>query len=391
MRRPPSELAAGRGFTLVEVFVALTVNVVVLIGVLALLQGQQRSFQRGSHDRALQDRARLAMSDLTLSLRRAGYGMDPAFAFDFGPVVNYPQIQDRPNRPWVASTSYQCGASVTCRDNRADGTDEVVFYARDPYFARFIQAGGVSNAAVGLDQPLNAPLSAGQVLLVTCQGGGWRAYVTVGAAAPVGAQSIALVAGAGTTFPQQNGLLTDADARCLRDSSKTAVYKIDRYRYFIQQYPEPGGGTRPWLMLDRGLQDANGAPALEPVAPDIEDLQLAYVFPNATASQAVGAAGGQLAPGAGGIDLVSGPPTFDDFAVPPSLSRQTHHPANIRSVRVGLVARAPIADVNAPGNNVIPALLNRAAVAGPAGFDRYVLVTGVATRNLESRGAVSSP
>lgn len=385
---------APRGFTLVEVIIALVVNLVVLIGVLALLQGQQRSFQRGSHDRALQDRARLAMGELTEGLRRAGYGMDPAFAFDFGPVVNYAQIQDKPGRPWVGSTSYQCGASVACRDNKADGTDEVVFYARDPYFERRILPLNVSNGSLTLDRPLNAPLSAGQVLLVTCQGGGWRAYVTVGAEVAIGAQVVPLTGGAGTTFPQQNGYLAEADARCLRESSTTAVFKIDRFRYFIQQFPDASGVNRPWLMLDRGLADPNGAPIQEPVAPDIEDLQVSYVFPNAPASQSVGAAGGAIAAGATGIDLAPGPPGFDDFAVPPSASRQTHHPANIRSVNVALVARAPVADVKAPGNDTLPAALNRPARNGagvPVGYERYLLVTSVATRNMESRGAVSSP
>jgi len=393
MTTGPRRTEGGNGFTLIELMVTVVVNVVVFLGVLALLQGQQRSFQRGSHDRALQDRARLAMSDLTMALRRAGYGMDPAFAFDFGPVANFAQIQDRPDRPPVASLSHACGAAVACRDNKADGTDEVVFYARDPYFSRLIQPGGVSSGAISLTQGLPAALSQGQVLLVICQGGGWRAYVTVGAPAAAGSQQIILTGEVGTSFPRQGGLLGEADGRCLRDSGTTAVYKIDRFRYFVQGFPEPGGTTRPWLMLDRGLANANGAAATEPVAPDIEDVQFAYVFPNATAAvgQSAGAAPGNLANAPAGIDLTAGAPTYEDAAVPPSLSRQTHHPANIRSVQVALVARAPIADAKASGINVIPAALNRLNTAGPTGFDRYLLVTSVATRNLESRGPVSSP
>ena len=66
----------SRGFTLVELMVALAISVVVIAGSLMLLNAQRRSFQGGSVDRALQEAGRVALIEISGNLRLAGYGLD---------------------------------------------------------------------------------------------------------------------------------------------------------------------------------------------------------------------------------------------------------------------------------------------------------------------------
>jgi hypothetical protein len=126
------------------------------------------------------------------------------------------------------------------------------------------------------------------------------------------------------------------------------------------------------------------------VAPDVEDLQVAYVFRN---GDVVGATEGtQLASSTTGVDLATPPPAYqartDDDA------RRTHSPANIAAVRIALVLRSPVYDarLTSAAYTVLPAALNRPATSGAAaGYTRLRVETSEATRNLDSRGAFIPP
>ncbi len=382
----------ARGFTLIELMVAVVVNAVVILGALALLQAQQRVFQTGNQDRLLQETARTALSELTANLRRAGYGMDPVFAFDFGPL-NGVKVSDY-EAPVSATSTYGC-TSASCRDSTA-GADQIVFYARDPYFSRTVSA--VTNSSVTFDRPLdaNSPLRQGQVLLVMCQSGLQKAYVTVGAKASGGAAGVTLAGGAGTTFPNQNGVLTGSSScisRFAGGRGAATVFKINRYHYFVQRYAEGGASTRPWLMMDAGLTGDDGALMVEPVAPDVEDVQFAYVFFNSPpASQVVGATENQLvSAGPLGIDLSAAPPTYEDSVTPPGALRQNNSPANIQAVRISLVTRTAMPDAKLvpASSSTIPAAANRPAAAGDPQYLRFLIESTAAVRNMQSRGPVA--
>jgi hypothetical protein len=169
---------------------------------------------------------------------------------------------------------------------------------------------------------------------------------------------------------------------------------VERVRYFVQTYDAAGqvvawntAGARPYLMVDRGLL-ADGAPLLEVVTPDVEDLQVSYVFPlGAAATQVVGATpGAALTNSVDGIDLAPAGglvPTYASARL--SAERATHYPANIRAVGVTVVVRAPNPEAQR-GDPAIPAAGNRAAVdASDPEFRRAVIETSVSLPNMESR------
>jgi type IV pilus assembly protein PilW len=289
-----------------------------------------------------------------------------------------------------------CASAVACRD-RADAPDELVFQYRDPAFGKAVTSRPDVNTLV-LAGPLKAPLYRGQVLQVMCYSGArlW-AYVTVAsfvaASANAGPVTVPLAAGQDQDYPLQNATLSDS---CF-DTGLARAFKIQRFRYYIGTFDDAGvarawraAGARPFLMLDQGLVGRDGTPIVSAVAPDIEDLQVGYDFPRSLdpALRLVGfTEGTALANGATGIDLApaAGVPTY----ATPRLSaiRATQHPANIRAVRIAIVARSATADIRLDdGAAVIPRAGNRSAVAGPGGYRRAVFQTTSVAPNMESRG-----
>jgi type IV pilus assembly protein PilW len=237
--------------------------------------------------------------------------------------------------------------------------------------------------------------------------------VTVGATVPANATAVttaiplAAAAGAGFDFPRQNAVLTDAcfGANLATSTSPadvfsqaTKVFKVDRYRFYVarNQFLDPDTGLpRPYLMLDQGLTDASG-PILTPVAPDVEDLQFAYVLPT-SAVPLVGATPSiSVNNDATGIDLNVQPPVYTDTRA--SASRVTQSPANIRAVRVSVVVRSPETDITLPGKALattyLPAAGNRPEIqsdpGNPAAFPdpyhwRALFETTMNVPNMASR------
>jgi len=400
--RPPS---TARGFTLVELLIALVVATFAVAGALALLVGQQRIFQTSSGDRAVQEAARVALDDIASNLRLAGYGLEPSFAFDFGRLASVPADRLPPGQA-ASVAGYTCPADVTCRDSQA-GPDELVFHYRSPYFARPLVARGADSLTVA--GPLTAPLEPGQILLVACYSGDmYWATVTVARhvdATAAGSFVVDLLSGVGREFGRQNAVLA-SDAcfgavapagtavSAAAATTATKVFKIERFRYFIRSYAADGSevawrtaGSRPYLMLDRGLQ-VDGAAVAQVVAPDVEDLQVSYTFPRAPAgTQLVGVAlNVPVANDAAGIDLAAATPTYSDRLNAPV--RATHHPANIGAVGVAVVVRTPEPDARlvSPDMATIPASWNRDAVPNaPTGFRRSRFDTTILTPNLDVR------
>jgi type IV pilus assembly protein PilW len=394
------------GFTLIELVVGLAVSAIVMVAALGLLTSQQRTFQASADDRAIQETARQALQDVTGNLRMAGYGLDPGMAFDFG-ATEVPQ--DRAllsaGDTGVQFGGYLCPAAnrVTCRD-RTDGPDEIVFQYRDPAFGHLL-VGAPSTSQLIIAGPLRAPLRRGQVLQVACFSGSMAwSYVTVGSTVPASEDATIrvplLAAGADpTAYGAQNAFLADG---CY--TGEAHAYKIDRFRYFIGSYLADGAvvpwntnaNARPFLMLDQGLSDGDAA-ILTPVAPDVEDLQVSYVFPLSPAGTRVRGATGRpdavpvrLTNDPAGIDLAPGtvPPvplyTTDRLAV----ARTTGHPANIRSVRISMVVRSA-EPLDASPRAVLPAIGNREPIDLVAPRHRRVTFeASVAVPNMDSRGPV---
>lgn len=401
----PGAAARERGAVLIELIIAAAVSAIVIAGALSLLVSQHRAFRAFSDDRVLQESARFAMEHVTTNLRQAGFGIDPAFGFDFGAYSKL-RMSLAPPESVVATTEFGCTTPVTCRD-RVDGPDELVFLSRDPGFGHAIAA-APSATELTIKGPLNSPLYAGQILQLLCYSGGmYWAYVTVDAFhdRTTNADDVVLkIKAGGQDFPVQNGFIAGSGSNtCFStvapDDQATRVFKVDRYRYHVASYDTAGnvvawgtGGSRPYLMLDQGLKDKDGNAAESVVAPDVEDMQVAYLFPRAAAAQLVGGgasgktAGARLASDAASIDLVDttlGPAISDPQS---SGARTTHHPGNIGAVRVSFVVRSVAFDARAllatDEERTLKASGNRPEQLGPAGFRRLLVGSTITTRNM---------
>lgn len=381
---------APRGVTLVELLVGSVVGLFAAALAVMVLLGHQRSLLGKDLRRALAANARDTMLVLETPLRRAGWGIDPRFAFDL--------------------RNYAC-ATPPCRD-RTDGPDELVFVARNPYYQWVAQGVEACTTAGGCFTGNAWPIEAatattvritaragdlfpvGQVVLAACAGGSSVSMATVAqkASGPgsVTLQLQAAVAG----NPYRENALTNG---CF-SSVGAGLFLVDRFRLAIRQ--EAGVS---WLVLDRGLDlvgddgrtSADGdLDELVPIAPDVEDLQIAYVFN----------------PGAGtGPDLNRNWIVADDASTTtreepnPTLtaptyatastdaSRQNLHPANLSAVRLSLSFASRRRDPSQPATWAGDPFLraeNRSSASVPAvtgGLRRTQLSTTVWLRNLESR------
>lgn len=389
------------GFSMIELLVALAASMFVLLGATILLSSQQRSFTSTSAERALQESGRIALDSIAADLRLAGFGVDPALAFDLGTLA-LGRVAMIPSGASFTTSPLACGTDLTCRD-RVDGPDELVFLARDPAFGKPLTAAATSaSSQLTVQGPLNTPLHKGQILQVLCYTGkmAWS-YVQVSQSVAAGnALSVNIPIDTGTTiFPKQNNTLADSCFSSVLTTdpasaqSAARVFKVDRTRYFIQSYDAGGNkvtwgtaGSRPWLMADRGLTDTGhgNAAVIDPVAPDVEDLQVAYVFPADTVTPVVGATSGTvLSNDDSGVNLAALSPIFGEDPAAPS--RLTHHPGNIRAVRVAVVVRSAEPDLAATNPTTIPAAFNRPAITGAPAYRRLQLQTTVSVRNLDAR------
>lgn len=357
-----------RGFTLIELVIAMAVTALVLTTAIVAANGQQRAFYDGQRARATQDSARMASVFLEQKLSLIGYGMDPSLAIDF--------------------SYHGCATQAACARDSITGPDELVFYARDPdYWLPQGASGGPYSGQVWALKALatndtTATLvartgdrfAANQILQAVCPGTLKYAYFTVGDAASAGSNGDLVLTlksvDASNPFQRQDVARTLTLTAC-PGATPARVFRIDRYRFYIKPVDLGAGRYVPYLALDRGTDEVL-------VAEGIEDLQVAYVFSNPAAGQAGAtantaitfsvAANDQKVSGTPGPDLIARTafpgtsPTTEQTTYTPSSFyryvfsdpiRQTTHQANIRAVRIAMVARSVDPDPTTRTNLVV--------------------------------------
>ena len=167
---------APRGFTLLELMVGATISLLVIGAVTAAFLSQNRAFVALDLNRVAADAARDAFLEMEPAMRRAGFGLDPRYAFDFA--------------------YYACPAA-NCRDS-INGPDNIAFYARNPvytytvngatkpdgtvcgsangcvsgnaYNVTITNAGGAYTVSASLGTLAFRPLLQGQVVQFVCPG-----------------------------------------------------------------------------------------------------------------------------------------------------------------------------------------------------------------------------
>jgi type IV pilus assembly protein PilW len=386
-----------------ELLVGTAVGVLVLTGISLVFISQANQYQAHASRRAVQASVRQALGFVERHVRNAGYGVDP-------------------DRAVMAFDSYD----ATSNGHGGGFPDGLTVHARALGFRRTVEA--VTTSTLRFSEPLTQPLHKGQILLVLCPGARTYAYVTLGATAPAGGNTVQLdntpalvdspVSAPGQLFREQDRLAE----RCFHDGEPPVAVKVDRASFYVAAFDDDGDpatpGTTPYLMLHRGLDiDADGninASDATPVAVGVEQLQVAYILNTLDEGEPLLAGVNDVVPWGEswhlGLPETSRPQFKDAYR---SARRLTRHPANIRQVRLTLVARSTQPDREREGDDaldpsapwaqghVLPSGatawrqlenlgLNNAPVA-PAfdprggGYSRAVLRSSIAPKNLLMR------
>jgi type IV pilus assembly protein PilW len=343
-----------RGFTLIELLVGTAIGALVFVGISLVFISQASQYQAHASRRAVQANVRQALGFVERHVRNAGYGVDP-------------------DRALLAYDSYNAAS-----DTRADGyPDGLTVHARDLDFRRTVSVTATDSLTLldgedtdALPDALTRPLRRGEILLVLCPGAVQYAYVTVGESAPVGATTIRLdttpaptdsPAGAPGALFREHGRLSEP---CFNGGEPPVVVKVERTSFYVASFDEDSDpatpGATPYLMLHRGV-DANGDGRIDgkdatPVAVGIEQLQVAYIL-NTVGDSAPPLVGVEGAVPWGeqwhtGTPESDRPRLDDPYSSPRRLGS---HPANIRQVRLTLVARSTQPDRQRQGDDVLTA------------------------------------
>lgn len=300
-----------RGFTLLELMIALAVSSVVIAGVVGAALAQQRAYYGAQRMRAAQSSARTALLFIEEKVRLAGFGMDPALAFDFG--VYAPPAGTCPAE-----------ANGCARDSVSDN-DELVFYARNPNYwvpndivgnpvGRAWLISNVSSTSMTITAHGGEVFPAGQIVAAVCPGGRYYAYMTVAATTPAGGAPAAAgplqlpLAASDRTNPfrrQDLAVAPGSDPATYFNASVSAfaspptpsacftsgarLFQIDRYRFHVRPVVVggfPGGKIKydPYLVLDMGV-DTNFDGVIDAsdelvIAEGVEIMQVAYSMAN---------------------------------------------------------------------------------------------------------------
>lgn len=319
MRRPPPSLHP-RGFTLLEVLVAMGIMSVVLASAMGAFLVNQKQYVLHAETADTQSTLRVASMQLEHALKLAGYGVDPNYALE----------------PWALTATGGAVANGQRDGSGPWGSDELVVHYRAPLFGRRLTAASPTTLTFSPPVPASEPLLRGQRLLVLCSAGleepNASAYVTVEAAASTAADTTVTLSAAGSFPFNEQGLLSNA---CFASGF---VMRVERRHFFIAPLRlSPGGAVRPALMMSRGV-DLNldgtvdprplGWPATpagtaastlgdaELLALDVEQLQVTYVLNQAPAALAT----------AYGITANSGPDANQNFVFGDSNAPDVPHP-----------------------------------------------------------------
>ncbi|MGQ0507115.1 MAG: hypothetical protein ACT4TC_17545 [Myxococcaceae bacterium] len=407
MSSAPLHPYSSRGFSLIEMLVAGTVVTLVVAGALLAFQTQTNVLQAMETGREANSALRESLMQLETNLRRVGWGVPPTVGLDF-------------TYRCITSPSQQFNGMAPCRD-RTDGPDELAFVARSPRYrwradgeAGCTTAGGCFDGAhafpitadtvagtISFTLAANSRLEKGRLVLATCANGEVPVLLTSSNNYTAGAAAVAVTLVPAATFDSRFNNTTGLQA--CHNTTGAAGFFVDRFRYFVQTHANANGLATPWLMLDTGVDvDGDGnlpdsdPDDLIPVARSIEDFQVAYILQPTTSFAApdastnnnwvLGDDKGSTAPDEPSLGAAS--PTYATTAT--DSSRFTRHPANVRAIRLSLIARTSKTDSSEPPSwtgDVVNAPENHGGTLSGNRFHRYFATAEVDLRNLESTGS----
>lgn len=311
------------GYSLVEVMAALAILAIAMTAVFATFTTQQQTFVVQGRVAEMQQNLRQAVEYMSRDIRLAGYGTPDNVTIPNGVVA-------------AGITSVR---SIYAKDNTA-GPDQVyVLYMFDMD----------TNQPPTTDNALGVPANAGSITVPSTAGfqpgGGEFVLVTDGATADL----YQTTAAGGTTLTFGGGLSYNAGHTKSYASGgvpPVTVAKARFARYYIDTTTDP---DHPTLMVDRMA----GAPA-QPVADDIEDLQLEYGLDTSVPTDGV-------------VDNVwTSNPSYTQIAL-------------ARQVRLRVMARSRFPEKG--WNEIRPALGNHPAGTASDGYRRRIYDIVIDLRN----------
>lgn len=307
------------GFSLIEVMAALVILAIAMTAVFATFISQQKSFTVQNRVAELQQNLRQAAEYMSRDIRMAGYG-----------------IPDNVTIPGAATPAgFTSIRSLYAMDNTA-GPDQIYvlyfFDMDDNQRSTWNTAALASGAGIVTVDNTIGFLSGGELVLVT---DGVRAQLFQTASKTATALNFG-----GTIY---QGTASNAYGTGSPPPAPSTVAKARFTRYFIDNTTDP---AHPTLMVDR-----MGGAAAQPVADDIEDMQLTY---------------GADMNGNGFIEPGEWTPTPADLS-------------QIRQVRLQLTARTRVPE--AGWSETRPALGNRPGGTTPDGYRRRTYDIVIDVRN----------
>jgi type IV pilus assembly protein PilW len=355
----------SRGFTLVELLVGTVVGSIVLLAISMTFISQAQQYQAHASRRAVQASARQSMAFMERRVRLAGYGVHP-------------------DRAVLAYDSYDVESDSAV----AGHPDALVVHSRDPLFRRVVLDADTAQINLPAGSGISEPMQQGQILLLLCPLASDYAFVTVAADLPAGTTTIPLDQSDPATAPNSptaapGGLFREHALLNRPCFDSSTVVRINRSAFYVAMFDNDGNpatqGSTPFLMMHQGLDlDASGTIDAEdsvPVAEGIEQFQVAYILNANTPT------GLPLIRGVNEVPMM--PPAYygeqwqridadlNSYNAANAASNQvrywffdgritaTHdfrrrdHPANIRQIRLSVVARSTVSDQQITGDNLL--------------------------------------
>jgi len=316
------------GFTLIEVMAAMVIFIIAMTAVFATFISQQKSFTTQSRVAEIQQNLREGVEFIMRDIRMAGYGIPP-------PPDNVTINVTIPNNVVAAGVTTMRG--LYAKDNTT-GPDQIYVLYRfdmDANQPPTLLSSGMGTSSTAISVSSITGFANGDLILLASDTNADLFQIT---AAPSGNTLPHDTAGfnaaaAHPTFPA-GGYLTNP---------ATVVAKARFARYFIDTATDP---AHPTLMVDR--MDGQTP---QPVADDVEDLQLTY-----------------------GIDTsVPADGIVDAWTATPA------DPSQIRQVRLQMMGRARLPDKD--WSETRPALGNRAGGTTADGYRRRIIDVVIDVRN----------
>lgn len=361
-----------RGFTLTELLVGLVVTSIVMVAVTSVVIGIQQGYQADTEMKVVTESGRTAIDYLERTVALAGYGIDPRIAFD---------------------TSGDGGAVAGF--NGEVLSDHLAFRYRDPSFGVM---GSLAGTTLNFATGPGYEFPAGTMFMLMCstpQADGTfpAAFVRLDADVAATATST-VVSAAGAPF----NIINTTDP-CI--SSNARVFLVRESRIRVVNIPEVVNGVtsnRPWLVRFRSVQgegDPSDAGSYDPIAPDVENFQVAYAMQtNPDGGAPVDGAGNNsiVGDGVAGDAVVAVAQPTNPFIGQPVYTtpysdslRFINVPANIRAVHVALSVRSTRRDPTGRRAYTPERLFDGRPDAGADGFNRSTFHTVIPVINMMSR------